>query len=151
MAARETAAQAGETLKSLRGNPAVQRLIQDSEVRHNIRDAYGLSRHAYGRMTNGKPAMQALLEDKKLQNELRGAALLLGASVAALREGPIRRKKKRHLGRKLLILVAGAALALALSESLRKTVLDALFGAEEEFDYTSTTVATPSPDPVGAA
>jgi hypothetical protein len=151
MAARERAAHAGETLKSLRGNPSVQRFIQDAEVRQNIREAYGLSRDAYGRMSNGKPAMQALLEDKKLQNELRGAALLLGASAAALREGPAKPKKKRHLGRKLLILVAGAALALALSEGLRKTVLDALFGAEEEFDYTSTTVATPSPDPVGAA
>jgi hypothetical protein len=35
--------------------------------------------------------------------------------------------------------VVGAALALALSEDLRKKVLDALFGAEEEFEYTSTT------------
>src|SRR3712207_6960774 len=34
--------------------------------------------------------------------------------------------------------VAGG-LALALSEGLRKKVLDALFGAEEEFEYTSTT------------
>ena len=39
----------------------------------------------------------------------------------------------------MLLGIVGAALALALSEDLRKKVLDALFGAEEEFEYTSTT------------
>ena len=34
---------------------------------------------------------------------------------------------------------SAARVALALSEGLRKKVLDALFGAEEEFEYTSTT------------
>ena len=33
----------------------------------------------------------------------------------------------------------GAGAALALSEGLRKKVLDAMFGAEEEFEYTATT------------
>ena len=58
------------------------------------------------------------------------------------------KKKKGGLGRKLLILAVGAGLALALSEGLRKKVLDALFGAEEEFEYTSTT--TPSAAGTGA-
>ncbi len=40
------------------------------------------------------------------------------------------------------MLLVGAGLALALSEGLRKKVLDALFGAEEEFEYTSTTTST---------
>jgi hypothetical protein len=40
--------------------------------------------------------------------------------------------------------------ALAVSEPLRKKVLDALFGAEEEFEYTSTTTAsTPSSPTAG--
>jgi hypothetical protein len=34
-------------------------------------------------------------------------------------------------------------LALAFSEGLRKKALDALFGAEEEFEYTSTTSPAP--------
>ena len=38
----------------------------------------------------------------------------------------------------------GLNLALALSEGLRKKVLDALFGAEEEFEYTSTTTPAPA-------
>jgi hypothetical protein len=58
------------------------------------------------------------------------------------------RRKKRHWGRRLLILVVGAGVALALSEGLRQKVLDLLFGAEEEFDYSSTTTpATPAPSP----
>jgi hypothetical protein len=39
----------------------------------------------------------------------------------------------------------GAGVALVVSEGLRNKVLDALFGAEEEFDYTSTTTPTPTP------
>ena len=47
-----------------------------------------------------------------------------------------------------LIVVAGL-LAIALSEGLRSKVLDLLFGAEEEFDYSSTTAPpTPAPAPV---
>jgi hypothetical protein len=38
-----------------------------------------------------------------------------------------------------VIALIGAGLAIALSEDLRKTVLDRLFGAEEEFEYSSTT------------
>ena len=56
----------------------------------------------------------------------------------------LRGKQKKHrLGRLFVIAVAGAVLALVLSEGLRKSVLDRLFGAEEEFEYTSTTTPTP--------
>jgi hypothetical protein len=45
-----------------------------------------------------------------------------------------------------------AVLALALSESLRSKALDMMFGAEEEFDYSSTTApATPAPAPEAVA
>jgi hypothetical protein len=42
----------------------------------------------------------------------------------------------------VIVALVGAGAAIALNEGLRKKVLDALFGAEEEFEYTSTT--TPS-------
>ena len=49
----------------------------------------------------------------------------------------------------------GAGAAVAMSEDLRKRVLDLLFGAEEEFEYTSTTMPPPAvtsePPPPGAA
>jgi hypothetical protein len=143
-------AKVGDAASAARSNPYVQRVIEDAELRENLREAYERSRTAYGRLTNGKAPSKALMEDKKLQKELRAAAAAIGAASVALRDGP-KRKKRGGLGRKLFILAVGAGLALALSEGLRKKVLDTLFGAEEEFDYTSTTTPTPAPETSGAA
>ena len=49
------------------------------------------------------------------------------------------------MGKLIVVGIVGAGLALALSEDLRKKLLDALFGAEEEFEYTSTTAPASSP------
>jgi len=147
-AARKKAKRAGEAAGALRESPYVQRVLEDSDLRDDIREAVALTRSAYARLSNGKAPAKALLEDKKLQKELREAAVSLRDVGVNLREGP--KRKKRHLGRKLLLVVVGAGLALALSEGLRKKALDALFGAEEEFDYTSTTSPDPAPDTVAA-
>jgi hypothetical protein len=48
--------------------------------------------------------------------------------------------------RKILLLLVVSTAAVALSESLRNRVLDALFGAEEEFTYSPPT-APASPPP----
>jgi hypothetical protein len=146
MAANKRAAKAGATALALKDSPYVQRLVEDAELRENIREAYESLRKAYGRLSNGKAPTKALLDDKKLQKELRSAAISLRDAGEALREGP--KRKKRHWGRRLFVLAVGAGLALALSEGLRQKVLDLLFGAEEEFDYSSTTTpATPAPTP----
>jgi hypothetical protein len=144
MAARNRAARAGDAAKAAGSNPYVQRIVQDAELRKNIREAYDHTRSAYARLVNGKGPSKALLEDKKLQRDLRDATISLREVGTALKEGPKRRK--RRMGRRLLILAIGAGLALALSEGLRKKVLDALFGAEEEFDYSSTTTPAPAPE-----
>ena len=145
MAARDKAAKAGSAYQSVASSPYIQRILQEAELRQNVRDAFDVSRRAYGRLANGKAPSKALMEDKKLQRDLREAAVSLREVGVALKEGP-KKRKKRRLGRKLLLLAVGAGLALALSEGLRSKVLDALFGAEEEFDYTSTT-APPAPAP----
>jgi hypothetical protein len=148
MAARKRAAKASKAALAARDNPYLQRLAQDAELRENIRDAYEQTRKAYSRLANGKAPAKALMEDKKLQKELREAAISLRDAGMALREGPKRRKRRG--GRTLVLLLVGGALALALSEGLRKKVLDALFGAEEEFDYTSTTTPSPAPETAAA-
>jgi hypothetical protein len=147
MAAKDKATRAAGAARAARANPYVQRLIEDDELRENIRTAFESARHVYGRMTNGKSAPRALLDDKKLQKELRRSVEALRDASTSLREAP-KKRRRGGLGRLLLIAAVGAVLAVALNEGLRSKVLDALFGSEEEFDYTSTTTpATPAPEP----
>ena len=131
-----TAGKAADAYSAARSHPYVQRLIEDEQLRNNLRDAYGAARHAYERITkNGKPA-QRLMDDKKVQKDIRSAADSLREASDQLRG---RRKRKGRLGRLILLGAIGAGITLAVSESARKAVMDSLFGAEEEFEYTSTT------------
>jgi hypothetical protein len=137
-----------------KASPYIQRLIEDSELRNNIRTALDSSKRAYERLHRSKAPQKALLDDKKLQKELRHAGEALKEASAALSEGPRKKARKgRGLGRKLLLVVIGAGVALAASEKLRSKVLDTLFGAEEEFQYTPPTASpsTPPASPVTAA
>jgi hypothetical protein len=130
--------QAADLYSTARGNPYVQRLIEDEELRDSLRDAFEAARGAYGRATgNGKGAVKAVSSDKKVQKDLRSAAESLREASERLKAP--RKRKKSRLGRLILFALIGGAIALVVSEDARKTVLDALFGAEEEFEYTSTT------------
>ena len=132
-----------------KANPYIQRLIEDAELRDNVRTALDSGKSAVTRLTNAKAPQKALLDDKKLQNELRAAAEAVRDAAMALNDAPKHskpKKKKRRWGRRLMIVVFAAGLALALSESLRSKVLDKLFGAEEEFQYTPP-AGTPTPPP----
>ncbi len=127
------------------GKPYVQRVIQDEDLRDNVRAAFDSAQDAYKRLSNGKSPQKALLDDKKLQKDLKEAASALRDAGQALSQGP-KRKKKRGAGATLLLLVVGAGVAVGVSEGLRNKVLDALFGKEEEFEYSSTTTpSTPAP------
>jgi hypothetical protein len=134
--ARQAAQQAGS-------NPYVRRFIEDEDLRASIKEAFEAARHAYQRMSNGKGPVKALTDDKKVQRDLRTAAENLKEASERIQG----KRKKRHPFRKLLLIgIVGAVLAIALNEDLRKAVLDRLFGAEEEFEYTSqTTAAAPEP------
>lgn len=141
-AAKSSVSNAADTAR-----PYVQRLIEDEDLRDNLRASYEAARDAYDRASGAKHPSD-VLEDKKLQKDLRNASENLRAATDALREP----SKKGHstFGRLLLIAIIGAVLALALSEELRKAVLDKLFGAEEEFEYSSTT-SPPAPTSTPAA
>ncbi len=150
MAARKKAAKAGAGAvaagKAARRNNYVQRLAEDASLREDLRTAFESVRKAYMRIDGKGP--QKAFEDKKVQRDIKEAAVSLKSAADALREKPKRKKRKRR-GGMLVMVLAGAGAALALSEGLRKKVLDTLFGAEEEFEYSSTT--TPAPDSGGAA
>jgi hypothetical protein len=145
MAAKKQAAKARRAATG--ASPYVQRVVEDAELRDNVRLAVDNAKSAYGRLTNGKPASK-VLDDKKLHKDMRQAAEALRDAGQALREGPKKQKKRRRgLGKLLVLAIIGAGLAIALNEGLRNKVLDALFGAEEEFDYTSTTSPPPPAPP----
>lgn len=157
MAAKKKAAKAGAGAfaagKAVRSNPYVHRLMEDAELRENLRSAFVSAKKAYGRV-NGKGPAKAL-DDKKVQRELKDAASSLKEAADQLRG---QKKKKSRKGRVLLLGLVGAGLALALNEGLRKKVLDALFGAEEEFEYTASTTpedasssSEGSSEPVGSS
>ena len=98
--------------------------------------------------SKGAPGlMKVIADDKKFHKDLQTAAEALKDAGSSLREGPGKKKRKGGLGRKLLVLLVGAGVALAVSSDLRSKVLDALFGKEEEFDYTSTTSPASSAPP----
>src|ERR687893_2377945 len=151
MGAKKKAAKAGAAAAAVKRSPYVQRIAEDEELRQNLWSAYESARDAVGRLQNGKHPTKQIFDDKKLQKDLKAAAESFRDASVALREAP---KKKRGggFGKLLMVGVVGAGLALAVSEDLRKKVLDALFGAEEEFEYTSNTApATPSPSPAGSS
>jgi hypothetical protein len=138
MGAQSRSARAGDAARSVASNPYVRRLLEDEELRQNIRVAFEAARKAYGRMQNGKGPAKAVMDDKKVQRELRTAAESLREASQQLR-GRRTRPRRFGLGKALLLVIIGAALILILSEDARNAVLDKLFGAEEEFEYTSTT------------
>lgn len=146
MAAKKKAAKAGAAAVAAKNSPYIQRLIEDEDLRESIVSAYEAARNAYARLDNGKSPAKQIFDDKRLQKELQTAASSLKDASQGIRGA--KKSKGGGLGRMLLLLVVAGGGALAASEGLRKKVLDALFGAEEEFEYTSaTTPPAPAPTP----
>ncbi len=135
-------------------NPYVQRLVEDPKLRKNVREAIRSSRNAYGRFSNGKVVPMALLEDKKLHSDL-ARALAASRDAAIELNKASRRRVRRRLKASRVIIIAGigGGIAIVSSEKLRSKVLDVLFGAEEEFQYTPPATSTPAEptSTVGAA
>ena len=148
MAAKDKAAKAAAAAQTAKENPYLQRIIQDEDLRDNMVVAVEAARNAYNRLNKGKAPAKNLIEDKKLHADVKRSADALREASMALREAPKhttpKKKRKGGIGRLLLLAIVGGAIAVAVSEDLRNKVLDALFGAEEEFDYTSNTPPAPT-------
>ena len=150
MAAKDKAEAAAAAARSASRNPYVQRIMQDEELRDNMVVAVEAARNAYSRLSSGKQPAKMVMDDKKLHKELKRSSEALRDATTALRAAPKsakpKGKRKGGIGRLLLVAIIGGAVAMAASEGLRNKVLDALFGAEEEFDYSSNTSPAPPPD-----
>jgi hypothetical protein len=151
MAAKDKAEAAAAAARSAGHNPYVQRFMQDETLRDNMVVAVDAARNAYARLNHGKTPAKALMEDKKLHKELKRSSDALRDATVALRNAPkskavVKAKRKGGIGKLLLVAIIGGVVAIAASEGLRNKVLDALFGAEEEFDYSSNTTPPPPPE-----
>jgi hypothetical protein len=149
MASIKRVGSAGDAAKAARNNPYLARLIEDDKLRESIRVAYESGRGAYARLNNGKAPSKVLFEDKKLHRELKETTNALRDVTQRLSTPP--KRSRRGPGRLILLALVGSIAAVTLSEGVRSKLLDALFGKEEEFDYSATTApATPAPEPVSA-
>jgi hypothetical protein len=144
MAKSTKAKRARDAVGSAADNQYLRRLMEDEDLRDSVRDAFEAAKDAYERLSSNGNVIDTAIDDKKLHKDLKETAESLRDASNRLRG----KQKERHWGRILLIGVAGAVLAIVISEDLRKALLDKLFGAEEEFEYTSTT--TPAPTPAAA-
>jgi hypothetical protein len=125
--------------EAAKSNPYVQQLANDAKLRKNLHTAIASGRKAYGRVSSNGNLIDPryLLEDKRLHSDV-------GRALASARDATItlthtQRKKRRRgltVGRVLILGAVGTGIAVATSEKLRGKVLDMLFGAEEEFQYT---------------
>lgn len=137
---------AAEIASITKSNPYIQRLIVDAKLRDNMRTVVDSARNVYDRVANGDVSVRSLLEDKKIQSESRKTLEALRDVILALTEPPKKRRRLR-VGRLLLLTAIGGGAALAASEKLRSKVLDLLFGAEEEFQYTPPPSTAPPSTP----
>jgi len=128
-----------------KSSPYIQRLIEDASLRDQVKAAVDAGKNVYERVSDAKAPAKTLLEDKKVQADLRKAVEAVRDVTTALTEAPkARAKKGLRLGRGFVVLGVGGGLALVGSEKLRSKVLDVLFGAEEEFEYTPPATAPPA-------
>ncbi len=137
MGKEQISGKAGQAYASARDNQYVRRLIEDEELRASLIAAGLAGRKALQRIQSSRgSAVESVTQDRKVKRELQAAADSLREAAERIKEP----KKKRHPLRKLLFagLITGG-IVLVVSESARKSLLDAIFGAEEEFVYTSTT------------
>lgn len=143
MAKRKKAVQALEGSAALNEvQTIVRRLVEDESLREGLGSAIESSRRVYDRVSSAKKPSK-LLEDKKLQEDaieafdsIRAVTIALTGVGKSLPSPSALRKRKSHRFRRLVVVAGlGGAVAVAVSDDLRSKLLDTLFGAEEEFQY----------------
>ena len=104
-------------------SPYAERLMDDRELRENLREVLSASRDAAQR-ARGRDKKKAV-RDQRVRRRARDAAKAGGAVVAALREPPPKPKRNRFA----LIALLGAAAAavfVALNPGARAQVMERL-------------------------
>lgn len=132
---------AGDAVSSVRSNPYLQRAINDTQLHDDVRAAVAAGKAIAEHLKSNRSAASKLTADN-LYNELQGLAVAVRDAGEAIKNAPQAQKPRRGgFGKLLMVGIVGGIAAIALSESLRNKLLDALFGAEEEFQYTPASAA----------
>ncbi len=138
MALRKKARASADTAAASQASPIVGRLVEDAELRATLREAIESTERAYSRLTSRKRGQKTSV-DKKLKAELHNAVKSLKSASGKLGDGAAvkgrRSKGPLGLGASALLLTGGTVVVVATCPWMRGKVLDALFGAEEEFEY----------------
>lgn len=127
-----------QAIAAARDNPQLQKMIEDQiDTRKLAIKAAKTGGRVYNRRRVAKKVARK-------QAAVAGDRSVAGANAGDQTTGGATRKRGRvkgKIGFVLLALVAALVAALA-NPGTREQILDALFGAEEEFEYTSTTVTS---------
>jgi hypothetical protein len=149
--ADEVVEEAAERTVSPEAGAYVKRLIEDAQLRETVGRALESSRRAHERLAKARRPGK-LVDDEQLHADVHDALQAFRDAAGALGEDARKATRKgRRRGRRLMILALAAGLALVASEDLRSKVLDTLFGAEEEFQYTPPAVAAEPPSAPAAS
>lgn len=134
-----------------KNNPYIQKLIEDEDLRDEAIAALKTARSAFERASSKGWSKKKIANDKKLRRDVEDAisglktarSELVEATKGKQKKQKAKTQKKKHRPLRKLVFIAaiGAIIAVALNENARKMLLDTLFGAEEEFQYSSTTTA----------
>ena len=127
---------ATDAVSAVRENPYVQKALSDEQLHDEVRSAFAAAQSLFEQMKSNTSPSKKLTNDK-LFDELQTLATSIRDASDSIRDAkPARRSGGGGIGRLIGLTVVGAIAAIALSEGLRGKLLDALFGAEEEFQYT---------------
>ena len=72
--AAKQATNAAEAVAAVKTNPYVQRVVEDDDLRDNVRVAYESAQSAFARLSSGNGVPKQLVKDKKLHSDLQSAA-----------------------------------------------------------------------------
>ncbi|MFT4049829.1 MAG: hypothetical protein QM648_08325 [Solirubrobacterales bacterium] len=143
-----------EAAEHAKDSDLVHKLFEDPAIReqaskalHSLQDKAGELQKSQKKITKKAEKKLSKAQKKEAAAEAALAAKIEAnqAAADAAAEAAKKSKKKRHPVRKLLVVATlGAIVALVVSEDARKAVLDGLFGAEEEFEYTSAAASSPT-------
>ena len=133
MKGRERVAEAVEAAR-----PLVDRIAHDEDLHDHVKNAYESARRVYDELLGDRGTAgiaMRVARDKDLQEELRRA-------VNEIRDAGRRvQGRESHAGRNVTLLLAGVALGVLFNPvtgpDTRRWLKDAIFGAEEPFEYKS--------------